>query len=222
MVDEAEVEFRSGWGSITYRVFPSNSVARREFDADLAALDEFGAEVAIYTGDQGLPGDIGMTTLQTTTNVLGETWTSPAVVSARYVAGPVLIVAGAIGPEGTTDPLIPQSIALALLRAGNAHLERALAADADQDALDQGSEVPDLSVVAHDLYFVPDSLELPADTPANVRLENEVTVRHNLSIDELGISSLGSRPGASAQTVIDAPAGEYEYHCNVPGHKRQA
>jgi uncharacterized cupredoxin-like copper-binding protein len=41
---------------------------------------------------------------------------------------------------------------------------------------------------------------------------------HNFSIDELGIS-VDIAPGATEETVINAPAGEYEFYCNVPGHK---
>ena len=41
---------------------------------------------------------------------------------------------------------------------------------------------------------------------------------HNFSIDALGID-VDIAPGATEQVVINAPAGEYEYYCNVPGHK---
>ena len=41
---------------------------------------------------------------------------------------------------------------------------------------------------------------------------------HNFSIDALGID-VDIAPGATKQVVINAPAGEYEYYCNVPGHK---
>jgi uncharacterized cupredoxin-like copper-binding protein len=52
-----------------------------------------------------------------------------------------------------------------------------------------------------------------------VRLPNEGVTPHNFSIDELGIS-VDIAPGATEETVINAPAGEYEYYCNVPGHKQ--
>src|SRR5215217_1894530 len=41
---------------------------------------------------------------------------------------------------------------------------------------------------------------------------------HNFSIDELGID-IDIAPGETQETVINAPAGEYEFYCNVPGHK---
>ena len=51
-----------------------------------------------------------------------------------------------------------------------------------------------------------------------VRLPNQGATLHNFSIDELGIS-VDIAPGATEEVVINAPAGEYEYYCNVPGHK---
>ena len=41
---------------------------------------------------------------------------------------------------------------------------------------------------------------------------------HNFAIDELGID-VDIDPGATQEVVINAPAGAYEYYCNVPGHK---
>ena len=61
-------------------------------------------------------------------------------------------------------------------------------------------------------------LSIPADTEVTVSLPNEGVTLHNFSIDELGIS-VDIAPGATEETVINAPAGEYEYYCNVPGHK---
>jgi uncharacterized cupredoxin-like copper-binding protein len=76
-----------------------------------------------------------------------------------------------------------------------------------------------MEVVSHDIFFEPDTLSIPADTDVTVRLPNEGVTPHNFSIDELGIS-VDIAPGATEETVINAPAGEYEYYCNVPGHKQ--
>jgi plastocyanin len=75
-----------------------------------------------------------------------------------------------------------------------------------------------LVVESYDIYFEPDELSIPADTDVTVRLPNEGVSLHNFSIDELGIS-VDIAPGATEETVINAPAGEYEFYCNVPGHK---
>jgi uncharacterized cupredoxin-like copper-binding protein len=74
-------------------------------------------------------------------------------------------------------------------------------------------------VVSHDIFFEPAELSIPADSDVTVQLPNEGVTPHNFSIDELGIS-VDIAPGATEETVINAPAGEYEYYCNVPGHKQ--
>jgi uncharacterized cupredoxin-like copper-binding protein len=74
-------------------------------------------------------------------------------------------------------------------------------------------------VVSLDIFFEPEELSIPADTEVTVRLPNEGVTPHNFSVDELGID-VDIAPGATEETVINAPAGEYEYYCNVPGHKQ--
>jgi uncharacterized cupredoxin-like copper-binding protein len=76
-----------------------------------------------------------------------------------------------------------------------------------------------VEVVSHDIYFEPAELTIAADTDVTVSLPNEGVTPHNFSIDELGIS-VDIAPGATEETVINAPAGTYEYYCNVPGHKQ--
>jgi len=73
-------------------------------------------------------------------------------------------------------------------------------------------------VTSQDIFFEPKELSIPANTDVTVSLPNKGTTAHNFSIDELGIS-VDIAPGATEQTVINAPAGTYEYYCNVPGHK---
>jgi plastocyanin len=76
-----------------------------------------------------------------------------------------------------------------------------------------------VEVGAFDIYFEPKELSIPADTDVTVRILNEGAAPHNFSIDELGIS-IDFAPGATEETVINAPAGTYEYYCDVPGHKQ--
>ena len=87
---------------------------------------------------------------------------------------------------------------------------------AEQAAAGAGEAV---DVVSHDIFFEPDELSIPADSDVTVHLPNEGVTAHNFSIDELGIS-VDIAPGATEETVINAPAGSYEYYCNVPGHKQ--
>jgi uncharacterized cupredoxin-like copper-binding protein len=87
---------------------------------------------------------------------------------------------------------------------------------AEQAAAGAGEAV---EVVSHDIFFEPDALSIPADSDVTVRLPNEGVTAHNFSIDELGIS-VDIAPGATEETLINAPAGSYEFYCNVPGHKQ--
>ena len=87
----------------------------------------------------------------------------------------------------------------------------------EQAAAEQGAGEA-LVVESYDIYFEPEELSIPADTDVTVQLPNDGVTLHNFSIDELGIS-VDIEPGATQETVINAPAGEYEYYCNVPGHK---
>jgi plastocyanin len=75
-----------------------------------------------------------------------------------------------------------------------------------------------VTVESYDIYFEPTELSIPADTDVMVQLPNAGVTLHNFSIDELGIS-VDIAPGATEETVINAPAGTYEFYCNVPGHK---
>jgi nitrite reductase (NO-forming) len=76
-----------------------------------------------------------------------------------------------------------------------------------------------VDVVSHDIFFEPSEVTIPANTDVTVNLPNEGVTPHNFSIDTLGID-VDIAPGATEETVINAPAGEYEYYCNVPGHKQ--
>jgi uncharacterized cupredoxin-like copper-binding protein len=88
----------------------------------------------------------------------------------------------------------------------------------EQAAAGEEAAAGAVEVVSYDIYFEPEELEIPADTDVTVSLPNEGVALHNFAIDELGID-VDIAPGATEETVINAPAGEYEYYCNVPGHK---
>lgn len=81
-----------------------------------------------------------------------------------------------------------------------------------------GGEAAAVEVVSYDIYFEPEEFTIPADTDATVTLPNEGVALHNFSVDELDVS-VDIAPGATEEAVINAPAGEYEFYCNIPGHK---
>src|SRR5215213_10021949 len=67
-----------------------------------------------------------------------------------------------------------------------------------------------VEVESYDIYFEPKELSIPANSDVTVRLPNEGVTLHNFSIDELGVS-VDIDPGATQETVINAPVGTYEY-----------
>ncbi len=110
--------------------------------------------------------------------------------------------AGAATPAGVATP-------------GGAATPLAPAEATPQAAAPAASE---LEVVAHDIFFDPKEITIPANTNVTVKIPNEGVTAHNFTIDALGIS-VDIAPGATGEAVINAPAGTYEYYCNVPGHK---
>lgn len=74
------------------------------------------------------------------------------------------------------------------------------------------------TIVSKDILFEPADLSIPADTEVTISLPNEGMAPHNFAIDALNIS-IDIAPGETKTVAINAPAGEYEYYCNVPGHK---
>ncbi|HET7094976.1 MAG TPA: cupredoxin domain-containing protein, partial [Thermomicrobiales bacterium] len=75
------------------------------------------------------------------------------------------------------------------------------------------------TITAHDIFFDPKELTIPANTDVTIHLPNEGASPHDFSIDALKIS-VALDPGETDKTVvINAPPGDYEYYCNVPGHK---
>jgi steroid delta-isomerase-like uncharacterized protein len=75
---------------------------------------------------------------------------------------------------------------------------------------------PTLEMV--DDAFNPTTLAIAANTDVTVTLTNKGIAPHNVSIDALKIS-VDITPGATKTVTINAPAGTYEFYCNVPGHK---
>lgn len=74
-----------------------------------------------------------------------------------------------------------------------------------------------VTVESVDIDFIPEALTIPAKTDVTVSLPNNGRIPHNFSIDELDINET-FQAGDAPQIVINAPAGTYEYYCNIPGH----
>ena len=88
---------------------------------------------------------------------------------------------------------------------------------------------PDLCVVIgeYDIYFKPNLVTIPADTPVRVVLPNHGATLHNFSItdhENPGLKNLNisvdTDPGKTSETTINAPEGTYYFFCNQPGHEQ--
>jgi glucose dehydrogenase/plastocyanin len=75
-----------------------------------------------------------------------------------------------------------------------------------------------VTVAMVDIDFNPAAFSIPAGTDVPVSLPNNGALPHNFSIDELGID-VDVAAGDTGSTTINAAAGEYQYYCNVPGHR---
>jgi plastocyanin len=75
-----------------------------------------------------------------------------------------------------------------------------------------------VTIRSSDIVFDPVELTIPAGQDVVFTLPNEGVLPHNFSIAELGID-IDIAPGETASVVVNAPAGTYEYFCNIPGHK---
>jgi nitrite reductase (NO-forming) len=65
--------------------------------------------------------------------------------------------------------------------------------------------------------FNPNQFTIPADTEVVVALPNLGQAVHNFSIPELEVN-VTAQAGETGQATINAPAGTYDFVCNIPGH----
>jgi nitrite reductase (NO-forming) len=79
----------------------------------------------------------------------------------------------------------------------------------------------------YDIYFEPNLITIPADTPVRVVLNNHGTTMHNFSVtdhENSGLKnldiSIDTDPGKTTETTINAPEGTYYFFCSVPGHEQ--
>jgi len=69
-----------------------------------------------------------------------------------------------------------------------------------------------------DIRFDPKNLTIPANTDVTITMTNKGVAPHNFSIDALHIDQ-DVNPGETKTVTVNAPAGSYQFYCNVPGHK---
>ncbi len=83
-----------------------------------------------------------------------------------------------------------------------------------------------VTVDLEDIKFVPTSFTIPANTNVKVTLDNKGALPHNFSVtshDNAKVKDLNVnvtlQPGQSQTITINAPAGDYYYFCDEPGHE---
>ncbi len=80
-----------------------------------------------------------------------------------------------------------------------------------------------LSVTLNDIFYEPTRLEIPADTDVTITLVNAGEGQHTFSINSLGQGRPGVGPillaGKTQEVTLNAAPGDYEFYCQIPGHK---
>jgi uncharacterized cupredoxin-like copper-binding protein len=92
--------------------------------------------------------------------------------------------------------------------------------DSGGNARDQVVQATDgkVTVIAHDLYFNAKEIDTSAG-PLAITLDNQGAVLHDLKIDEPSFK-VSASAGKSATKSVTLEAGrEYQYYCDVPGHR---
>jgi uncharacterized cupredoxin-like copper-binding protein len=78
----------------------------------------------------------------------------------------------------------------------------------------------EVRVVATEFCFAPATIELAAERPVALVLENRGEAEHDFVVNDLGIR-LGADAGGESRTTVSAlPAGRYDAVCSIPGHER--
>ncbi len=80
-----------------------------------------------------------------------------------------------------------------------------------------GTAANTVTIEGVDINWNQKEVTITANTPVRVVLPNLGQAPHNFSVDALGIS-VDMPIGQTVETTITAPAGTYEFYCNVPGH----
>jgi uncharacterized cupredoxin-like copper-binding protein len=82
----------------------------------------------------------------------------------------------------------------------------------------EGGELPTtIEIDMVDVAFEPTELTIPANTDVTINAVNKGALPHTFTLAD--VADTGEvAGGSSAQVVVNLPAGEYDFHCAVPGH----
>lgn len=81
-----------------------------------------------------------------------------------------------------------------------------------------GASAGPITIEGVDIAWNPNEATIPANTDVTVTLPNNGVTLHTFVIEELGID-VEMAPGSTQDIVINAPAGTYDFICDVPGHE---
>ncbi len=84
-------------------------------------------------------------------------------------------------------------------------------------AASTGASAEPITIEGVDIAWNPNEATIPANTDVTVTLPNNGVTLHTFVIEELGID-IEMAPGSTQDIVINAPAGTYDFICDVPGH----
>jgi len=85
-------------------------------------------------------------------------------------------------------------------------------------ATSAAADAAEATVVAGDLWFQPEAVEIPAGVTVNLTVDNTGAVFHDLTVDSLDLQvDVAAGESATVAVQVDA-AGTYEFVCSVPGH----
>ena len=104
----------------------------------------------------------------------------------------------------------------------------AATAEATTAAMPEATPVADrcVAIESYDIYFEPNLVTIPANTPVTIALPNEGAILHNFSVtdhrnpDVVNLNiSVDIEPGETKTVTLQAEPGTYYFYCNVPGHE---
>lgn len=102
-----------------------------------------------------------------------------------------------------------------LLAAGSGLL---LAACVAAPAPTTSAQDADVAIVADDLLYAPERIEIPAGEPLELHLRNDGAIVHDLVFAD-GWESGPVRPGESITVELDPQVASSVAWCSVPGHR---
>ncbi|MGB3305913.1 MAG: PQQ-binding-like beta-propeller repeat protein [Thermomicrobiales bacterium] len=142
---------------------------------------------------------------------------APFAVSGDYLfipsGGPFL------PSEDTWSPAPePQAELIALKIGGEVQAQPESAGTPAEEGASPAAASDGVEIAAVDIAFEPKELSIAADTPVTVTVTNKGVLQHDFVVIDQDLGTPLLNGGDTATVEINLPAGEYPFHCSVPGH----